>query len=129
MSRFGSTATFYYTSGDVLTSGTYVYLSPDVMPNYPFETRANTDRAVHTTKTGRKYSYQNYNLQEYTVNFSNLKNATREALKTMWDARPIFTFTTNSYTWGTFRFGEDSWSDSEIAFDLFDVAFTMQEDA
>lgn len=129
MSRFGSTATFYYATGDSLVSGTYLYLTPDSMPNYPFETMADTDRVVHRTKTGRKYSYQNYNLQAYQFNFSNLKNSTRGSLKRMYDARPIFTFNTNSTTWGTFRFGEDTWADAEAAFELFDLNFVIEEDA
>jgi hypothetical protein len=129
MSRFGSSATFYYASGDVMSSGTNLYLTADSMPNYPFEAYGDTDRQIHKTKTGRKYMYQNYNLQGYKFNFSNLKETTRGSLKTMFDARPIFTFNTNGSMWGTFRFAEDSWQDSESAFELYDINFSIEEDA
>jgi hypothetical protein len=129
MSRFGSTATFYYASGDVLSSGTYLYLTPANMPNYPFESFEDSDRQIHKTKTGRKYIYQNYSLQGYKFNFSNLNELTRGSLKRMYDARPIFNFTTNGSTWGTFRFAEESWQDSESAFELYDLNFGIEEDA
>ncbi len=129
MSRFGSSATFYYASGDVLSSGTYLYLTAANMPNYPFETSSDSDRQIHRTRSGRKYAYQNYNLQKYHFNFSNISELTRGSLKTMWDARPIFTFNTNAVMWGTFRFAEDSWQDSEIAFELYDLDFGIEEDA
>lgn len=129
MSRFGSTATFTYQTGDSITAGTTVVLTADSMPNYPFEAFADTDRVLHKTKTGRKYTYQNYNLQGYRFNFSNLKESIRGSLKTMFDARPLFTFNTNGSMWGTFRFAEDGWEDSEAAFELYDVNITILEDA
>lgn len=129
MSRFGSTATFVYQSGDSITAGTTLVLMADSMPNYPFETFGDTDRVVHKTKTGRKYVYANYNLQGYRFNFSNLKESVRGSLKQMFDARPIFTFSTNGSTWGTFRFAEESWEDSEAAYELYDINFTIIEDA
>lgn len=129
MSRFGSTATMYYTSGDVFTGlGTY-YLQADAMPNYPFETRSETDKTVHKSKTGRKYVYQNYNLQNFTFNFSNLAETNRNQLKLIYDANPLLTFNTQGTTWGTFRFGPDSWADQEVAHELYDLNFTLEEDA
>lgn len=129
MSRFGSTATFYYAPGDTLSSGTYLYLTSQDMPNYPFETLEDSDRVIHKTKTGRKYAYQNYNLRAYHFNFSNMRESTRGSIKTMYDSVPIFTFNTNGTTWGTYRFGEDTWHDEEIAFELYDLSFTIAEDA
>ncbi len=129
MSRFGSTATLAYTSGDTMAAATTFVIPPSSMPNYPFETFSETDRQIHKTKTGRKYIYQNYNLQGYRFNFSNLNPNYRGSLKAMWDARPIFTFNTNGSLWGTFRFVEDSWEDEEIGYDLFDLSFGMIEDA
>ncbi len=131
MARFGSTATFYYHTGDTLTlpGGTYLYLTPANMPNYPFETEEDSDRQIHRTKTGRKYTYQNYNLAKYGFNFSNLSEGVRGSLKQMFDARPVFSFVTNENLWGTFRFDDNSWRDSEVAYSLFDLSFTMVEDA
>jgi hypothetical protein len=129
MSRFGSTATFLYQTGDSITAGTPVYLTAGNMPNYPFEEFEDSDRQIHVTKSGRKYIYQNYGLKGYTFSFSNLSETTLVALKQMFDARPIFTFNTNSTIWGTFRFAEDTWKDSEIAHELYDLNFSIVEDA
>lgn len=129
MSRFGSTATFYYAPGDTLTAGTYLYLGANSMPNYPFETFEDTDRKMHRTKTGRKYIFQNYNKQGYTFNFSNLSEAVRGSMKVMYDSLPIFTFNTNGVTWGTFRFDEGGWSDQEIAYELYDLSISIIEDS
>ncbi len=129
MSRFGSTATFHYQSGDSITAGTTMVLTADSMPNYPFEAYSDTDRTIHRTKTGRKWVYQNYNLQGYRFNFSNLKESVRGSLRTMWDARPLFAFYSNGVTWGTFRFAEDSWEDSEVAYELYDLSFAIEENA
>lgn len=104
-----------------------MYLTADSMPNYPFETFEDSDRQIHKTKTGRKYLYENYNLQGYKFNFSNLKESTRNSLKQMFDARPLFTFNTNSTLWGTFRFDENSWQDAESAFELYDINFSISE--
>lgn len=129
MSRFGSTATLLYQTGDSITAGTTIILTADAMPNYPFVAFSDTDRVLHKTKTGRKYVYQNYNLQGYQFSFSNLKESIRGSLKTMYDARPLFTFNTNGSMWGTFRFDDGSWEDSEAAFELYDIGFTILEDA
>ena len=129
MSRFGSTATFAYTSSDTFSAATTFVLTADSMPNYPFETFSETDRAIHTAKTGRKWAYSNYNLQGYRFNFVNLKESLRGSLKAMFDAKPLFTFNTNGSLWGTFRFQEETWEDQETAFELYDVSFGMLEDA
>jgi hypothetical protein len=129
MSRFGSTATFYYAPGDTFASGTYLYLNSQNMPNYPFETFEDTDKTMHRTKTGRKYIFQNYSKQGYVFNFSNLSEASRGSLRMMYDALPIFTFNTNNTTWGTFRFSEESWQDEEVAFELYDLSFSIVGDA
>jgi len=129
MSRFGSTATFLYQTGDSITAGTPIYLTAGNMPNYPFEEFEDSDRQIHKTKSGRKYVYQNFGLKGYTFNFSNLSETTLVSLKQMFDARPLFTFNTNSTLWGTFRFSEASWKDQEIAHELYDLNFSIVEDA
>lgn len=129
MARFGSFITFGYTTGDTYSAATSFTLQNYEMPNYPIETFNDTDRQIHKTKTGRKYIYQNYNLQGYRFNFSNLAAAPRGSLKTMYDARPIFTVTTNGSLWGTFRFAEEGWKDEEVAFNLFDLSISFEEDA
>ena len=129
MARFGEYLQFFYTTGDTMSAATEFVLHSHEMPNYPVETFTDTDRQIHRTKTGRKYIYQNYNLQGYRFNFSNLNAASRGSLKAMFDARPIFTVTTNGSMWGTFRFSEDSWQDEEVAYNLFDLSLAFEEDA
>jgi len=127
MSRFGSTATFAYTSSDTFSAATTFVLTADSMPSYPFETFSDTDRVIHTTKTGRKWAYQNYNLQSYEFNFANLKESMRGSLKAMFDANPLLTFNTNGALWGTFRPERESWKDQEVAFELYDLSFSIVE--
>jgi hypothetical protein len=99
------------------------------MPNYPFEEFEDSDRQIHRTKSGRKYVYQNFGLKGYTFNFSNLSETTLGSLKQMFDARPLFTFNTNSVMWGTFRFSEETWKDQEISHELYDLNFSIVEDS
>ena len=130
MSRFGASATFFYNTGDALDSvtATYVYMNAGQMPQYPFETSNITDRVSYRTKSGRKYSYENYNLRRYKMNWTMLDEGMRGSLKTMFDAKPILSFLSNGTSWGTYRMMDDSWQDSEVAFELYDLNIGIEED-
>lgn len=127
MSRFGSTATFIYAPGDAITNATTLVLSQGQMPNYPFETSNVTDRTMYRSRSGRSFAYQNYNLRKYTFNWSMLDEGARGSLKTMYDANPLLTFNSNGTNWGTYRFANNSWEDQEVSFELYDLAFTIEE--
>lgn len=135
MSRFGSTATFYYCPGTSTMNsfGTYIVLTPDAMPQYPFEGTTNSDRQILVAKSGDMWIYENYNLPSYIFSWSNLDEDTKDALKTMYNSLPLLTFNTNSTTWGTFRIDMDTtrnaglWDDKETAFGLFDVQLTITQ--
>lgn len=132
MNRFGDTGTFFYKPGDAFsgtTGGTYLYLSTDDMPQYPFESSNETDRKTYTAKTGRMWAYQNYNLAKYTFTWANCSQALRDQLKNMYDANAVITFNTDSVLWGTFRAADVPWQDSEAGYDLFDLSFTLIENA
>lgn len=128
--RFGTDATFYYVPGDTLgTNGTTLALLNQDMPNYPFEAYEINDRKSLLSRTGRKWVYQNYNLQGYKFNWSNASQLTRDELRAMWDSLPVFTFKSAGITWGTFRFSDDTWQDQEVGYDLFDVSLSIEEQA
>lgn len=127
MSRFGTTGTFYYSSGDTLSSGTYIYLNNGQMPQYPFETEYVTDRVTYRSKGGKSWMYQNYNLQGYTFKWSLLDETMKNSLKTMANSLPILAFSSNGTTWGTFRIADNSWKDQEAAYELFDVEMRIEE--
>lgn len=127
MSRFGTSLVFLYNSGDSLAGGTTLTLNESQMPQYPMETSSVSDRVTYRAKSGKAWSYQNYNLKAHTFNWSLLDETTRNSLKAMWDALPILTVTSNGTLFGTFRFAENSWSDQEVINEFFDVNFGLEE--
>lgn len=127
MSRFGNTGTFYYKTGDALTSPATVLLDPGQMPQYPFENTTVTDRITYRSKNGKSWMYENYNLDAFTFRWSLLDETKRNHLRTMYDAKPILSFISNGVTFGTFRIADASWRDEEVAFELFDITFTLEE--
>ncbi len=127
MSRFGDTGTFTYAVGDSFTSATTLVLNANQMPQYPFEGEPLTDRVTYRSKSGKAWSYQNYNLNRYTFNWSLLDESCRNSLKSMWNAQPIISFNSNGTNFGTFRFADGGWSDSEVINEFFDVNFTLEE--
>ena len=128
MSRFGTTLTFTYTPLDGTGVATTLNLLSDMMPQYPFETTPLTDEVSYRAKNGHKYSFSNYNLNVYAFSWNLVDGDTRNQLKQMYDANPIIVLTTAGSTWGSFRRGDSSWKDSESAFNLFDLSFTLEED-
>ncbi len=128
MSRFGSTAEFFYDTGDVLSGGTTITLNEQDMPQFPVEDQRNTDEVLLTAKSGHTYEYRNYNKASYIFNWSNLAESKRNELATMADAIPILSFRSGGNTFGTFRMVPDSWSSVEISHELYDVSFLVTED-
>ena len=127
-SRFGQSGLFTYQPGDTLDSPTgTVYLGPHQMPQFPFETTSLTDRVSYRSKSGRKFSFHNYNLRQFTFYWTMLDQTMRDSLKTMYDTNPIMSFSSAGQDFGTFRFGDDTWKDSEALSELFDVSFSVEE--
>src|SRR4051812_1951708 len=118
MSRFQNSGTFLYASGDVLTGATTVYLDANQMPQYPFDNETVTDRVNYRSKNGKVWSYENYNMDVFTFNFSLIDESKRNELRVMCDAKPILSFKSGTTSFGTFRFSESTWKDSESAFGL-----------
>ncbi len=127
MSRFGATGTFYYAPGDVLTSPSILVLDASQMPQYPFDNYAVTDRTSYRSKSGKMWSYENYNIEGYVFRWSMLDETTKIGLRVMYDSKPIFSFNSNGLNFGTFRMSESAWKDSEVAFELYDVSFSAEE--
>jgi hypothetical protein len=127
MSRFGDSGTFTYAVGDSFSGGTTLVLSAEQMPQFPFETETISDRVTYRSKSGKAWSYQNYNLLKYTFNWALLDEACRNSLKRMFDAQPIINFNSGGTNFGTFRFAENSWSDQEVIAAYFDVNFALEE--
>jgi hypothetical protein len=127
MSRFGASGTFYYASGDTLTSLATIYLDAGQLPQYAFDNQTITDRVTYRSKSGKSWMYENYNLDAFTFKWSLLDESKRNSLRTMYDSKPILTFHSNGTCFGTFRFAEATWSDSEAAYELYDISFTLEE--
>lgn len=127
MSRFGNSGTFIYAAGDSLTSGTELTLGPSQMPQFPFESYNVTDRVTYRSKGGKTWMYENYNLNGYRFTWSLLDESTRNSLRTIYLSKAILTFRSNNQNFGTFRFVENSWQDSEVLHELYDLSFTLEE--
>ena len=126
MSRFGTEGTLVWASGDTLTTPTSIALSPEQMPQWPFDESFETDTVTHTTKTGRKLQYQNYKLIKYELAWTDLDETTKNAIGTMVSSYPIVAINSTGYaTLGTFKVEEDSWSCSETRFEKYDLSFTV----
>lgn len=130
--RFGTDCVFNYTLGNDFSTGTTIVTllaQSGQMPQHPFETDSLTDRTSYRSKSGRKYVYQNYILNSYTFNWTLLDEASKNSLKTMYYSAPLISLNSAGTNWGTFRFSDDSWKDSESVFGLFDLSFTLEEDS
>ena len=128
MSRFGSTATFFADSG----SGVFVQvlgLSQSAMPEYPFETTIITDKRNIRTLGGFEYTYKNYQKYMYKFKWNSLDETTTNIMRTMFMNYSRFNFKSNGTNFGTFIFAEDSFSDNEVAFERYDVSFSLIEEA
>ena len=131
MSRFGTTGTFSWDTGDVLSGGTGVYLDVQDMFQFPFDTSKETDSVSYRSKSGKRWEYQNYNKDVHTFSWVNLRESTRGSLFTMVNSTPILAFSsppTASGTWGTFRVVPGSWSDSEVTHERYDVSFSVEKE-
>jgi len=125
MSRFGTEGTLAWATGDTLTTPSSISLAPDQMPQFPMDESYETDSVTHTTKTGRKFQYENYRLVKYQFNWTDLDENKKEDIDTMVNSLPIFAFnTTGKSTLGTFKIEPDSYTASETRFERYDVSFT-----
>ena len=130
MSRFGTTGEFNYAFGDTLTSTTLIELGVQDMFQFPFETSRETDVVEYRSKSGKKYSYQNYNKDVHTFEWVNLRESKRNELFTMVNSPSIFNFESPPGTsWGTYRVQAGSWNDSEVTHELYDVSFTIEKES
>lgn len=127
MSRFGNSGTFYYAPGDALTSATMIVLDEGQLPQYPFTSITVTDRVNYRSKSGKAWSYENYNLESFGFTFVLMDEPKARELRAMYDAKPIISFVSGGHTFGTFRFADTSWKDQETAFELYDISFTLEE--
>ena len=128
MSRWGTSGTFAYAPGDVLTGTLGVALVAQDMFEFPVETSIISDAVVYRTVSGERYEYSNWNKKSYTFNFTDLREVTRDELFTMVNSLPILTFSSPVDTlWGTFRMPLDSWTDEESSHERYNVSFTIEE--
>jgi len=129
MSRFGSTAVFYYDAeSDMLSGGTTITLEEQDMPQYPMEEFRDTDEEHYRSKSGQLFSTRNYNKRGFTFNWTDLSESKRNEIATMVDAMPILSFKSGGNDWGTFRVVTGSFEDSEALFELYNVSFDVIED-
>lgn len=97
------------------------------MPQYPFENTTITDRVTYRSKSGKSWMYENYNLDSFTFRWSMLDQVAKTYLRLMYDSKAILTFNSNGNNFGTFRIADNTWKDEEVAFELFDLNFTVEE--
>ena len=126
MSRFGSTMAIVWNAGDTFTGGTTISLEEQDMPQYPFEESRETDIVQYRSLSGEIYQYQNYNKNVYTFNWSNLRESKKEDLVLMADSLPAFSVESGGTTLGTFRMVPNSFSASEVLYELYDVSFAAE---
>ncbi len=128
MSRFGTTGTFAWDTGDTLANGTGIFLDIQDMPQFPFDSSKINDAVSYRSKSGRRYEYENFNKDTFTFSWVDLRETTRGSLFTMVHSLPILSFKSPVNTlWGTFRVIPNSWSDTETTHERFDVSFSIEE--
>lgn len=127
MSRFGNSGTFFYVPGDTLTGVSALYLDAGQMPQYPFENSTINDKVSYRSKGGKLWQYQNYSLDSFTFRWTMLDENKKDGLRLMHDTLPILSFKSSGTDFGTFRIVDSSWKDEEVAFELYDLAFTVEE--
>jgi hypothetical protein len=129
MSRFNATGTFIYDTNAAGTvtvgaGGTYLYLGPGQMPQYPFKTFVVEDTTAYRSKGGTLWTYSNYCKRGLEFNWSMLDEVTRSSLWGMYMLTPTFVFNSGTNYFGTFRFEPNSIEEEEVVFSLFDMSFT-----
>lgn len=127
MSRFGTTATILWDEGDTFTGANTISLEPQDMPQYPFEESREEDITEYRTISGEIYQYRNYNKRNVILNWTDLREVTRNEIYSMCQALPVFSFNSGDTDFGTFRLEPGSYTDSETAFELFDISFVAKE--
>jgi hypothetical protein len=104
-----------------------VTLSAGQMPQYPFANTTISDKVSYRSKGGKLWQYQNYSLDSFTFRWTMLDEAKKNTLRFMYDCLPILSFKSNGTDFGTFRITGDSWEDEEVAHELYDLSFTVEE--
>lgn len=127
MSRFGTTATILWDEGDTFAGSLSISLEPQDMPQYPFEEYREEDITEYRTLSGEIYQYRNYNKRNVIFNWTDLRESTRNEIYSMCQSLPVFNFSSGGTNFGTFRVEPGSYSDSETAFELFDISFVAKE--
>jgi len=127
MSRFGTTATFYWRRGDIFTGIFTITLSGGQMPQYPFIQTRITDEKQLRVLSGELYSYRNYQKYGFTFKWSNLDEGKRDEMANMADQLPIFSFNSGGNDFGTFQMKTKSFKDKETSFELYDISFKAEQ--
>ena len=128
MSRFGTTGTFSWDTGDTLSGGTGILLEIEDMFQFPFETSVINDAVSYRSKSGRRYEYENWSKDVHSFNWVSLQESKRDELYTMVNSLPILSFASPVKSdWGTFRVVPGSWSDVESSHERYDVSFDIEE--
>jgi hypothetical protein len=129
MSRFANSGTFRYAPAADSFSGalTTITLDAGQLPQYPFANQSITDRVTYRSKNGKSWMYENYNLDSFTFRWTLLDEPTKTSLRTMYDAKGLVNFCSGTNNFGTFRIANNTWKDEEVAFELYDLEFTLEE--
>ena len=129
MSRFGSSAIIKWNTGDTFTGALTISLASGQVPQYPFAQERITDEVQLRAKSGKLYSYRNYNKYGFSFEWTNLDEAKRDELANMADSLPIFQFSSGGNNFGTFRVTPGSFEDKEVMHEYFDISFDAEEEA
>jgi len=97
------------------------------MPQYPFENTTISDKVSYRSKGGKLWQYQNYSLDSFTFRWTMLDETKKQGLRLMYDSLPILSFKSNGTDFGTFRIADSTWTDEEVAYELYDLSFTVEE--
>jgi len=129
MSRFGDTAGITWYSGDDFGVGepTAITLNSADMNQYPMEQDRVTDEKQYRSKTGKAFSWRNYNLYAYEFTWTNISESKRNEIAEMADSLAIFSYSSGGNDLGTFRIKPGSFKDKEVAFELYDISFRAEE--
>jgi len=127
MSRFGTTAKFYWIRGDLFDGVHTLTLSGGQMPQYPFVQNRITDEKQLRSLSGELYSYRNYQKYGFIFKWSNIDESKRNEIANMADKLPIFSFNSGGNDFGTFQMVSKSFKDKETSFELYDISFKTEQ--
>jgi len=132
MSRFGSTASIAWNENNspgTFTGSLTIALNEGDMPQFPVDESRITDEVQYRTKSGKKWSYRNYDPKvAFTFNWTNLNESKRNELATMVRSIPIMSISSGGNNFGTFKLVPDSVTDLETSYELYDFSFDVEEE-